>query len=350
MKVLVVEDDRKIKSERIDDILTSLGHESDWAQHQQEARELLAANHYDLILLDLQIPSRPGGKDLAEFGKNLLKQIRTRTGRDRVPVILMTAQYQRCVDLMTELNDLGLDGSIAKPFPESGRTLAVVMDEVMEKHRRFRQRLAASEPDEPLRPFTGGVMEFYPDRVELCGEVIAVKSGKGHAWRILHMLRETNERGLYVRIGSTHLAAKLRPRLAQNTPIQSIKALRERIASVMKERLGLECDSEDVVANGGQGYHLRDWIVVEEHDEVGTSVGAMASANCKQGIVAAERFGERQRWVLDQLASDVKLTRRDIQEQFDVSDRTAKRDLAELSEANLIEYDRSEHPGFYRLK
>jgi DNA-binding GntR family transcriptional regulator len=53
---------------------------------------------------------------------------------------------------------------------------------------------------------------------------------------------------------------------------------------------------------------------------------------------------------LTQLASGVKLTRRAIQEQFNVSDRTAKRYLGELAEAELIEFDRSEHPGFYRLR
>ena len=185
MKVLVVEDDRKIKTESIDDALTSLGHESDWAENQQEACGLLAANAYDLILLDLQIPSRPNGRPMAQFGTNLLKHIRTRIGRDRVPVILMTAHHQHCVDLMGELNELGLDGSIAKPFPDTGRTLAVVIEDVMEKHRRFREALAATEPDAPLRPFQGGTLAFYPDRVELCGEVIAIKSAKAHAWRIL---------------------------------------------------------------------------------------------------------------------------------------------------------------------
>lgn len=346
MRVLVVEDDRRIKTETIDDALTSLGHDSDWAENQQEALGFLAANQYDLVLLDLQIPSRPGGKASPEFGKNLLKQIRARKERERLPVILMTAQYQHCVDLMMELNELGLDGSIAKPFPTSGRTLAVVIEDALEKHRRFRQVLAASESDEPLRPFNGGVMDFHPDRVELCGEVIATKSGKAYAWRILHLLRETNERGLYVRIDSTRLAAKLHPRLAQNTLIQAVKALRDRITVVMKERLRLNCGAEDVLANGGQGYHLREGIVVEVHDDVLT---ADAAPNGRHNIIEAGRFGERQRWVLAQLAADVKLTRRAIQERFNVSDRTAKRDLGELSGGGLIEYEDKAKPGYYRL-
>ena len=227
MKVLVVEDDRKIKIETIDDCLESLGHVNDWAQNQQEANGLLVANDYDLILLDLQIPSRPGGKALPEFGKNLAKQIRARTGRD-VPVILMTAQYQHCVDLMIELQDIGIDGSIAKPFPTSGRTLAVVIEEVMAKHRRFRQAAKAKEQTESLTPFAGGVLAYHPRRVELCGETIAEKSRRGYAWQILQMLRETNDKGKYIHMGSQRLARRLDPEPVQNTLIRSICSLRSR--------------------------------------------------------------------------------------------------------------------------
>jgi CheY-like chemotaxis protein len=110
MKLLVVEDEPKIKTETIDDCLGSLGHVSDWAENQQDAIRLLEANDYDLVLLDLQIPSRPNGKASPEFGKNLLKQIRARKGRDGIPVILMTAQHQHCVDLLTDLQEIGIDG------------------------------------------------------------------------------------------------------------------------------------------------------------------------------------------------------------------------------------------------
>ena len=62
MKVLIVEDEPKIKTETIDDCLSSLGHVSDWAQNQQEANALLGANRYDLVLQDLQIPARSNVK------------------------------------------------------------------------------------------------------------------------------------------------------------------------------------------------------------------------------------------------------------------------------------------------
>ena len=354
MKVLVVEDDRKIKTEAIDDCLGSLGHESDWAQHQQEANGLLAANDYDLILLDLQIPSRAGGKDSPEFGKNLLRQIQERKGRGTVPVILMTAYHQQCVDMLTDLQEIGVDGSISKPFPTSGRTLAVVIDEVMAKHRRFRLSAAARSEEEALAPFEGGVLAFHPSRIDLCGETIAEESRQGHAWQILQVLRETNSHGKLVHLGSRALARKLDPETTQNTLIRAVCSLRSRIHKVMRTRLGRACGQNDVLDNDDQGYYLRDWIVVEVYDEAGTLTGEASGVGRqgekKAGAAPTLRLNDKQRWVMGRLASDGKLTRRAVQEEFGISDRTAKRVLGELSDAGLIDFDRTEHPGFYRLK
>ena len=353
MKVLVVEDDRKIKIETIDDCLASLGHVSDWAQSQQDANGLMVANDYDLILLDLQIPSRPGGKALPEFGKNLAKQIRARAGRD-VPVILMTAQHQHCVDLMIELQEIGIDGSISKPFPTAGRTLAVVIEEVLKKHRRFRLAAKAKEQTESLTPFAGGVLAYHPRRIELCGETIAEKSLRGYAWQILQVLRETNDHGKHVHLGSRALTRKLAPVPEQNTLIRAVCSLRSRIGKIMRSRLGQDCSQEDVIGNNEQGYHLRDWLVVEMYDETGALVAGTNSAAKKvpkqHKAAPALQLNEKQRWVMAQLAANVKLIRRDVEQEFDISDRTAKRVLGELSDAGLIEFDRTTHPGFYRLK
>jgi len=353
MRILIVEDDQRIKTEIIDDCLASLGHESDWAQNQQEADGLIVANDYDLVLHDLQIPARPGGKDLPEFGKNSLKQIRARKGL-RVPVILMTAQHQHCVDLMSELQTIGIDGSIAKPFPTSGRTLAVVIDEVMAKWRRFRRAAQAEGGQEPLTPFAGGVLAYYPRRIELCGEIIAEKSRRGYAWQILQVLRETNDHGRHIHLGSRILARRLDPEPVQNTLIRAVCSLRSRIGKIVRSRLGQECGQEDVISNDEQGYYLRDWLVVEVYDEVGTLVGA-ADGSGKQAskpnkAEPALRLNDKQRWVMAQLAADDKLTRRDVEQEFSISGRTAKRVLGELSEAGLIEFDRTSHPGFYRLE
>jgi DNA-binding response OmpR family regulator len=353
MRVLVVEDDRKIKIEAIDDCLESLGHVSDWAQNQQDANGLLVANDYDLILLDLQIPSRPNGKASPEFGKNLLNQIRARKGRD-VPVILMTAQHQHCVDLMIELQEVGIDGSISKPFPTSGRTLAVVIADVMEKHRRFRLAAKSKGHQGSLTPFTGGVLAYHSRRIELCGETIAENTRRGYAWQILHILRETNDKGKYVHLGSRRLARKLDPEPTQNTLIRAICSLRSRIRKLIQNRLGKDCGQEDVIGNDEQGYHLQDGIAVEVYDQDGTLVGeadgAVKKVSKHPKAKPVLKLSDKQRWVMAQLAADRKLTRRDVEQEFGISERTAKRVLGELSNAGLIWFDSTLHPGYYRLK
>ena len=132
------------------------------------------------------------------------------------------------------------------------------------------------------------------------------------------------------------------------------KALRDRITAIMQDHLGQQCDSDSVIANAGHGYHLRDWIVVEVHDAAGARVKEAerpATTEAPQAAFAPSRqqLSERQRWVLAQLASGVKLQRRQIEEQFGISNRTAKRKLAELTAAGMIAFDESARPGFYRI-
>lgn len=346
MKFLVVEDEPKIKAEIIDDIMASRGDACDWARNQQEAVALLTAHEYDLVLLDLQIPSRPGGKPLEEFGKNTLRQVHELKGRGAVPVVLMTGFYQNCVDMATDLHEIGVNACVAKPFPATGRTLNVVIDEVLEKFRRTRRPPAEAERRQ-VKPFEGGVLAFYPRHVDLCGETIAEVNQKGYAWRILQLLRDKNDRGRFVRMDSTKLAAKLHPNLGQNTLSQAIKAMRDRITEVMRSRLDLDCGQYDVIDNRGQGYHLRDWIVVEVHDQVEPARPASPAAGVRPESPPTSGLSERQQWILDQLKAGAKLTRRQIERQFGISTRTAKRELGGIEA--MIQFDSSVAPGYYRL-
>lgn len=50
-----------------------------------------------------------------------------------------------------------------------------------------------------------------------------------------------------------------------------------------------------------------------------------------------------------ELATGRQLTRRDIEQEFGISERTAKRVLGELSDVGLIEFDRTTRRGCYRL-
>ena len=75
VKALVVEDDLQIQEE-IMDVLHLLGHEHDWAESQQQARDLIEQNTYQYVLADLEIPARTGrGFANIEYGKLLIEQI-----------------------------------------------------------------------------------------------------------------------------------------------------------------------------------------------------------------------------------------------------------------------------------
>lgn len=77
IKVLIV-DDNKDKILALENELMSSGvakNDIHSAEHSVDARKLLSTNFYDLLLLDLILPSRNGAKESAETGLDLLRQI-----------------------------------------------------------------------------------------------------------------------------------------------------------------------------------------------------------------------------------------------------------------------------------
>ena len=91
---------------------------------------------------------------------------------------------------------------------------------------------------------------------------------------------------------------------------------------------------------------------MEVYDGDGTSVGHADSNGVSKTTSAKPKLtlNDKQRLAMARLAEKGTLTRREVEQEFDISDRTAKRVLGELSDAGLIEFDRTTHPGFYRLK
>jgi CheY-like chemotaxis protein len=379
-RALVVEDDREIMK-TVEDTLVGLGHEHDWADNLQDARGLLEANAYDYVLLDLQIPAQPNrGFAKIEHGRSMLDTVQQVKGKGRLPVIIMTGYHSKCLDQTTELAAAGASQFISKPFPEAGRTLASVILDVLAKHReKFPDAVPAGNQPPALAPFPGGVLAFYPDHVELRGETIVEITHRGHGWKILHLLREKNDRGTYVRKSGKALAAAVQRGLGQNTVAQCIVGLRRRITEIMRDGLKLDCGLRDVIDNRpGGGYCLSPKIVVEVHGAEAGSVAANATrkgAVTKPDVTASHvtadvtapeenvtarpdvtargdnvTANERQKWVLGELARDAKITRADVEKHFAVGGRTVKRDLKELIAMGLVEFVRSPAPGHYRLR
>jgi CheY-like chemotaxis protein len=364
-KALVVEHDPET-IDQIAEVLVSLDHDYDTSCSQVEASRRIKANEYSYILMGIRIPARSRtGVPRVQNVKNLLENIHASRNGDSPPVIILSDcvapnldDAEEMMRLAMSLTAKGAADVIRKPFPSKGRTLDEAIKDVLLRTGRGVATIpiegkAAACPAPPAdgdvepRKFNGGTLAFYPGRVDLCGETIAEESRRGYAWQILQTLRETNEAGKYVHLGSQRLAKSLTPEPAQNTLIRSISSLRRRISKVMHERLGLECGKEDVIAKDEQGYHLREWIVVEVRDDTGT----LQARLCGEPPSPADGFmSAKQRWIMARLAEEGTLTRREVEEEFDISNRTAKRLLSDMTDAGLIEFDRTTHPGFYRLK
>ena len=136
MRLLLVEDDSMI-GEAVLDLLRAEHHAVDWARSGTEADAALAAQRYDLVLLDLGLPGRDG--------LHVLRALRAR--RDRTPVLITTARdavAQRVQGL-----DAGADDYLLKPFD---------MDELLARIRALARR-AGGRSDEV---YESGVVRIQP--------------------------------------------------------------------------------------------------------------------------------------------------------------------------------------------
>jgi len=103
MKILVVEDERKIAS-FIKQGLTEQGFTVDLCSNGNDAYTLATTQSYDVIVMDIMLPGRDG--------LSILKAIRTR--KQTVPVILLTARS--APNERVEGLNLGADDYLTKPF------------------------------------------------------------------------------------------------------------------------------------------------------------------------------------------------------------------------------------------
>jgi DNA-binding response OmpR family regulator len=125
MKVLVVEDDRKVAG-FIELGLREEGYAVDMARDGDEATMLAHVNEYDLILLDVVLPKKNGFQIAAEL---------RREGRN-TPILMLTSR-DAVEDVVRGL-DAGADDYLAKPFP---------FDELLARMRALHRRGGAERLD-----------------------------------------------------------------------------------------------------------------------------------------------------------------------------------------------------------
>jgi DNA-binding response OmpR family regulator len=355
-QALVVEDDDRIM-DQIDDTLFCLGHSYQRAASQAEAQIKLEAERFDYVLLDLHIPARPGrGGASVDFGLHLLKTIRQRTSPVALPVIIMTGQSAACVDLVSELNRFSPSDYISKPWPENGRTLAAVIDGVLRRAGDGRRIPTPTAPSAPKVKFVGTTINYQSERIEVLGRVLAESSHRSNFWNLLQSLRKHTADGRFRAFSGRQLAASFKgPAATQNTVASCVSDLRKRFAQLLAEA-GFEAGEEDVIQSGGPGYRFNEWMTIGD-DSIGADSTlpvpqpAAAVAVAPMPAFAPENtpLSERQFWVLERLRSGAALQRADLEKHFNVTAKTAKRDLTDLLQRSLIIFVRTPRPGRYAV-
>ncbi len=111
MRVLVVEDEKRLADNIARSLRESAGYAVDVALDGEDGLYMAQSNPYDLVLLDLMLPKIDG--------ITLLKRLRS--GGGDVPVLVLTARDEK-ESIITLLN-AGADDYLAKPF-DLGELLA----------------------------------------------------------------------------------------------------------------------------------------------------------------------------------------------------------------------------------
>jgi len=266
-RALVIDDEQLI-IDHINDRLTSMGHQCDTALSQEEAEEFLRENLYDYILLDLQIPVRFHTPADKEYGKNLLRKIREMPGHKERPVIVITAFAE--IDtyrLGIEIMKYGATDFVGKPFNDKNN-LEKAIREALEKYPPLdipKSKGKKQPGDAPAKPFTGGYLDFYTDRVELCGIRVCGAKGNSQTRRVLDLLYEKSATGDKRAYDQNFIVEKLGfTQRGQQAVGDAVRTIRTTCRDNLLKNLNILCETEDVIVNRDKGYHFSDLIKVRD--------------------------------------------------------------------------------------
>jgi DNA-binding response OmpR family regulator len=360
---LIVEDDPRVVEE-IEDTLDSIRHEHVWASNVQDARKAVAAEQFTYVLLDLEIPTKPNrGVASKENGAILLEEIQRIKGLQRPSVIVMTGHSQYCLNRVNGLREKGADAFISKPFPTESHTLTCVIRKVLKDHDR-QTLVRQAWSDDTASAFAGGEMVFFDDHVDLIGVKIISDRGGGTTMHVLGELRRRDAARRFVRRSAEELAKAVRATGGVSTITGCVRALRRNITDRLRKHLNIAVQPEDVIGHDEQGYYLQDCISVRDAADTDSDGDGPAGRSADSRAVPAappdvpargtgeaslRDLNERQQWVLRELQRGTRVQRAMLEQKFEVADKTAKRDLADLTARGAVEFVRVGRDGYYRL-
>jgi CheY-like chemotaxis protein/biotin operon repressor len=346
-RALVVEDNEDI-AERVTEILDSLGHQHLWVRSQEEARQPIREGGFQYVLLDLSIPVRAQcGLDSIEYGANLAKEIHRSAAMRGVPIIVMTAYGKEGLEFAAPLCDHGVVDFINKPFPTTGRTLASVIESVLA--RTYSKREQVTPCLKPEKPFDGGELTFYEDRIELCGVTVASEARSRQIWIILNTLNQKLANGRYRAFSGKELAAKVGKNVGQGSIAGSIRDYRHAAAETLHDELGLKVDLEDIVESN-RGYRYKAWITVKDMRlPPAILAGAQAAAGERATGGADDDVSARREQVLQLVRDGERLRVPDLAARLGCSPKTAARVVDQLKSEGLIAFVGPARTGRYQM-
>lgn len=330
---LIIEDDTEIR-EAIADRLESLGHDYHPVGCQVEARERLSRCTYHYILLDLELPTRFGRPPSINVGKNILREIRESDRHLGVPVLVVTAHGHDKPDLAVEVMKAGATDFVKKPFTDLDERIREALNR---KPVSVPSTVGPAADGTEIESLDGHELAFYGDRIELAGVEICIPEN-GVIWRILHLLLATRSGGERRGFPGKTLADELKSVRGENAMADAISHFRRKLNRTMIAA-GYDANADSVIARGTSGYQLNPSLRIR------TNLPPRESKKQNDETLCGD---ERRQWILDQLATGRKLRRVDIEEQFQKSEATVKRDLGNL--ADKIRFIGSGPAGYYVLR
>jgi len=105
---ILVAEDNSISTKVIRGMLNKLNLEPDTASNGEEALSAMKTRHYDLVLMDCEMPVLDGFSATEQ-----LREWETREGRQRTPIVALTAHI--LVEHKERARKVGMDGHMAKP-------------------------------------------------------------------------------------------------------------------------------------------------------------------------------------------------------------------------------------------
>jgi len=157
LRVLVAEDN-PVNQRLAQHLLKTRGHDAFIASNGREAVDALAREHFDVVLMDLQMPEMDGFEATASI------RVRERTTGKRQPIIAVTAHAmqgdrQRCLDA-------DMDGYVSKPIKP------VELFEVLDRVVTHQQSSAAGSSAAGAQVGPATLSDTSGDRPEYSGPVL----------------------------------------------------------------------------------------------------------------------------------------------------------------------------------